>query len=180
MGTPMLMSKDTLSFPNILTLVRFLLSTLVFFFLMKKETLISLVLFVVVAITDVADGFFAKNMKLKSSFGEMLDPMADKFMVFLALIALFVRYDFPVYGILIVARDIISLLGSLMIFLMHKKNWKPNKLGKLTTLLQVVTIIAYIVDLNFKAYVLNLTIVVSVLAGIIYFGRGIGLFLEKK
>lgn len=170
------MSKDTLSFPNILTILRFLLSTLVFFFLLKKETLTALSLFVLVAVTDVADGFFARSMNKKSSFGEMLDPMADKFMVFLALTALFAGYGFPIYGILIIARDIVSLLGSLILFLTSKKNWQPNNLGKLTTFLQILTIIAFIINFPIKYYLLNFAIFISILSAGVYFVRGTVLF----
>jgi len=165
------MREDTLSFPNILTLLRFLLSTLMFFFLLRKETLLAMMIFIVVAISDLADGWFARSMKLTSSFGEMLDPMADKFMVFLALIALLMKYNYPIYGILIITRDIISLLGSLLIFLMHKKNWRPNKLGKVTTLLQVITIISFLLNLRVKLLILDITIILSILAGLIYLFR---------
>lgn len=174
------MPKNTLSLPNILTILRFLLSTLVFFFLLKKDTDLAIIFFILVTLTDFADGWVARSLKQNSSFGEMLDPMADKFMVSLSLIALFVRYDFPAYGILIVSRDVISLIGSLMIFLMHKKNWKPNKLGKITTFLQILTILGYIINFSHKAYILNFTIVVSIIAAGIYFGRGILLITEKS
>ncbi|MEK6808935.1 MAG: CDP-alcohol phosphatidyltransferase family protein [Nanoarchaeota archaeon] len=174
------MSKDTLSFPNILTILRFLLSTLVFFLLLNKRTLLAIALFILVAFTDMADGWFARNMRKKSSFGEMLDPMADKFMVFLALIALLSQYNFPPYGIIIVVRDVISLIGSLIIFITAKKNWKPNIFGKATTFLQVLTIISYIVNLEIKEYILWITIVVSILAATTYFIRGIGLITKLK
>ena len=92
-------------------------------------------------------------------------------MVFLALIALLMQYNYPVYGILIVTRDIISLFGSLLIFLMHKKNWSPNKLGKITTLLQVITIISYLLNLTVKSVILNITISISIMAGLSYLFR---------
>lgn len=174
------MPRNTLSFPNILTILRFLLSPLFFILLLRKDIVLALIIFILVAITDVIDGFVARSTKQKSSFGEMLDPMADKFMVFLALIALFKEYNFPAYGLLIISRDIISLLGSLLVFLKKHGNWKPNKWGKLTTFLQVLTIISYIVNLPFKNYLLALTIVISLLAGFAYFVRGIGILIVKN
>ncbi len=174
------MPNFTFTLPNLFTSIRFLLSTLVFFLLLKHETFLSLILFIIVALTDLADGYLARTLNQKSSLGEMLDPMADKFMVFLALIALIKVYHFPIYGLLIIARDIISLMGSVLVFIKKSPSWKPNKLGKITTFLQVISLVAYIINFSYKVPILILTIVVSFMAAGIYFGRGIKILRGSK
>src|SRR4029077_13468991 len=52
------------------------------------RNLIATVLFVVVALTDWADGYLARRLKQTSSFGAFLDPVADKFLVCASLLVL--------------------------------------------------------------------------------------------
>ncbi len=44
--------------------------------------------FVLLAITDFLDGFFARRYKLTSTMGALLDPLADKFLLCAVLIVL--------------------------------------------------------------------------------------------
>ncbi len=167
------MPNVTFTLPNLFTLIRFLLSTLMFFLMLKHETFLSLMLLIIVGLTDLIDGYLARALNQKSSLGEMLDPMADKFMVLLALIALIRVYHFPIYGLLIISRDIISVMGSILIFVKKSANWKPNQLGKLTTFLQVLTLISYLTNFPYKNIILIITIISSILAAGIYFVRGL-------
>lgn len=48
----------------------------------------ALALFVVAAITDWLDGYIARTWKQESKFGKMLDPIADKAMVVIALLVI--------------------------------------------------------------------------------------------
>ena len=52
------------------------------------QNLLATVLFVVVALTDWADGYLARRLNMTSSFGAFLDPVADKFLVCAALLVL--------------------------------------------------------------------------------------------
>ena len=52
------------------------------------QNLSATVLFVVVALTDWADGYLARRLNMTSSFGAFLDPVADKFLVCAALLVL--------------------------------------------------------------------------------------------
>ena len=53
-----------------------------------ERNLIATVLFIIVALTDWADGYLARRLKMTSSFGAFLDPVADKFLVCAALLVL--------------------------------------------------------------------------------------------
>jgi cardiolipin synthase (CMP-forming) len=52
------------------------------------RNLIATVLFIVVALTDWADGYLARRLNQTSSFGAFLDPVADKFLVCASLLIL--------------------------------------------------------------------------------------------
>ncbi|MEO0359357.1 MAG: CDP-diacylglycerol--glycerol-3-phosphate 3-phosphatidyltransferase, partial [Pseudomonadota bacterium] len=78
--------------PNILTVLRLGFAValpLVFLFVMRPYAdWIALILFVVVALTDWLDGYIARAWNQTSKLGAMLDPIADKAMVLIALLAL--------------------------------------------------------------------------------------------
>lgn len=80
------------SLPNILTVMRLLAAPgVVVMFLYFNRPLadwFALVLFVVAAATDFFDGYLARLWKQESKFGAMLDPIADKAMVVIAIMVL--------------------------------------------------------------------------------------------
>lgn len=82
--------------PNILTIVRLLAApalALVFLFLAAPlAEWLALILFVGASMTDYVDGYLARAWKQESKFGAMLDPIADKGMVVVALLMLTALY----------------------------------------------------------------------------------------
>tara|TARA_B100001059_G_C17758763_1_gene541533 strand:+ start:382 stop:1047 length:666 start_codon:yes stop_codon:yes gene_type:complete len=78
------------TFPNILTVMRLVAAPgIVIMFLYFSRPLadwIALVLFLVAAVSDWFDGYLARRWNQESKFGEMLDPIADKAMVIIALL----------------------------------------------------------------------------------------------
>jgi len=75
--------------PNILTIMRLLaapgLVVMFMYFQRPWADLFALTLFVLAAATDWFDGFLARSWNQQSRFGAMLDPIADKVMVMIAL-----------------------------------------------------------------------------------------------
>lgn len=78
--------------PNILTVMRLAaapgVAILFLFFPRPWADWFALVLFVSAAITDFFDGYLARLWKQESKFGAMLDPIADKAMVVIALVVI--------------------------------------------------------------------------------------------
>ena len=65
-------------------------------------------LFVIGALSDAADGAVARRRSQQTPFGAFLDPIADKFLVFMVLIALVYVSDslaLLVLGLIIIARE---------------------------------------------------------------------------
>jgi CDP-diacylglycerol--glycerol-3-phosphate 3-phosphatidyltransferase len=103
-----------LTIPNILTLLRIaLVPVLVLFFYLPFDgsDLICVVVFVLAAVTDIADGYIARRIGQTSSFGAFLDPVADKIMVSTALVLLVQRQEtfqivFAIAAAIIIGREI--------------------------------------------------------------------------
>lgn len=78
--------------PNILTLLRLIAAPLVavmfLYFTRPYADWFALVLFVSAAVTDWFDGYLARAWKQETKLGTMLDPIADKAMVVIALMVI--------------------------------------------------------------------------------------------
>jgi len=72
---------NILNVPNLATIARIVLSAVLFLFLSIGWYKTSLVLFVVTAITDWFDGYWARKYGQITQLGRVLDPFADKLFI---------------------------------------------------------------------------------------------------
>ncbi|MEK6578105.1 MAG: CDP-diacylglycerol--glycerol-3-phosphate 3-phosphatidyltransferase [Bdellovibrionota bacterium] len=96
--------------PNILTLIRILFVPVVVYMLFKRDPAWDIaagICFGVASITDYFDGYLARQQKLVTVYGKLMDPLADKFLVVSALIMLQeIERIHPVVVILLICREI--------------------------------------------------------------------------
>jgi CDP-diacylglycerol--glycerol-3-phosphate 3-phosphatidyltransferase len=133
--------------PTLLTWARIVAIPLVVgvFYLDLAEgtrNLIATVLFVIVALTDWADGYLARRLNQTSSFGAFLDPVADKFLVCAALIVLVhLGRLHALVALVIIGREIaISSLREWMAQIGASRSVAVHLLGKVKTMVQMVAI----------------------------------------
>lgn len=109
---------------------------------------LALVSFALCAISDGIDGYIARRYHQRSELGAILDPLADKLLLVSAVILL--SYDhaphlprLPLWLVVtILSRDLLLLLGALVIQMVAGRlRVQPRLLGKLATVLQMVTVI---------------------------------------
>ena len=145
-----------LNLPNILTLVRLIAAPMVglIFLILPRPFAdwVALFLFLSAAFTDYVDGMLARLWKQETRFGAMLDPIADKVMVVMALAVILALYgvDYaagslalkPIFLIpitVILFREI--FVSGLREFLgADAKQLKVTKLAKWKTTVQMVAI----------------------------------------
>ena len=106
------------------------------------QNLLATVLFVVVALTDWADGYLARKLNMTSSFGAFLDPVADKFLVCAALLVLVhLGRLHALVALVIIGREIaISALREWMAQIGASRSVAVHVVGKLKTVVQMVAI----------------------------------------
>lgn len=140
-----------LTLPNILTLGRLVLVPCFLWASMRGMYTAAFVIFVSAAVTDVLDGAIARRFNLRSKLGAILDPAADKTL----MVCGFVYYTFadglPRVGIpswltfTVFIRDVmIVFFAYLMYTRIRIKRFPPTVWGKISTLLQAVTLAAAI------------------------------------
>lgn len=146
--------KKTVTLPNGLSLLRVLMVPLIIFLMININDQVFpylLAFYVFAVFLDFLDGFIARNFSQESDLGKIIDPLADKFLVFSILLTLTIRFDFPLWlAALIVLRDILILWASFLLF-KGKNIVKPSlPIGKFTFGLLSLLIFVYIVDLHEK------------------------------
>lgn len=133
--------------PNILTIARILSVPAIVFLLYWPEQIwvrwIALTLFVVAAVTDYLDGYFARSRGQQSAVGRMLDPIADKLLVAACLFVLVADDQIRAWsiwaGLIILCREI--LVSGLREFLAGLQVSVPvSRLAKWKTAVQLVAI----------------------------------------
>jgi cardiolipin synthase len=138
--------------------------------------------FIIAVLSDFFDGLVARIRKEKSDFGQILDPVADKLLLLAAFISLYVfretlplTFKMPLGLILIaVSRDIIILLGVVMINVLKKEPlMEPSLWGKLTTFSQMFTILALLLNNPVFPWAWKGAVIFTLVSGIDYFFRGV-------
>ncbi|MCI4458466.1 MAG: CDP-alcohol phosphatidyltransferase family protein [Thermocrinis sp.] len=120
-----------MNLPNFLSLTRLLLSPLMLFLKFPQ----AIALFILLAITDALDGFLARRLKQETDLGKVLDPLADKTLLLIALYVLTYRFQMIESTLLfsLLFRDLFILLGGGHIYLTKGFVPKARMLGKITT-----------------------------------------------
>lgn len=95
--------------PNLLTLSRILMIPAVIGALWMRQDFwdwVAALLFGLAAITDYFDGYFARKQKLITVYGQLMDPLADKFLVASCLIMLqHLQSIHPIVVMLLICRE---------------------------------------------------------------------------
>ena len=80
-----------LNAPNILTVLRILMIPVIVVALLEETSegdVIAAALFAIAALTDGLDGYIARRQRQETTFGKLMDPLADKLLVTAALVSL--------------------------------------------------------------------------------------------
>lgn len=165
-----------LNLPNVLTVARILLVPVLVVVLLVEipnGSAIAAAVFAVAALTDGLDGYFARARGSVTTFGKVMDPVADKLLIAAALIALvsLERLDAWV-AMVIIAREF--AVSGLRIAAAGQGVVIPaSVLGKAKTIVQVGAVLALIAASDpHAAWVQGLVytaVAVTVISGIDYF-----------
>lgn len=133
-----------MNLPNKLTVFRMCMVPVFILFTylpIPGRYLISLIIFLIAAITDALDGKIARKYNIITDFGKFMDPLADKLLVIAALICLIGPGFVPAWiVILIVARELsVSIMRA--IAAADGKVIAAANSGKIKTVTQMLAIV---------------------------------------
>jgi len=162
--------------PNSLTLFRiFLVPFLVVVLLTKFSDFVGLGIFLVAAVTDYFDGYFARKLKKTTRLGAMLDPIADKLLMSAAFISLVELGLAKAWMVVIIIGREFAVSGLRAIAAQHGVTIPASPLGKTKTVTQVVAISLLIIayelgEFRFTSEIaLWLVMLFALVSGVDYF-----------
>jgi CDP-diacylglycerol---glycerol-3-phosphate 3-phosphatidyltransferase len=164
-----------LNAPNLLTVLRIVAVPVVVVALLDETPegdVIAAIVFALAALTDGLDGYIARRRSEVTTFGKLMDPIADKLLVTAALVSLVSLDRLAAWvAMVIIAREF-AVTGLRAVAAERGAVISASWLGKLKTALQVLAIFALIafeptplwVDLTVYA-----AVAVTVISGLDYF-----------
>jgi len=137
-----------LNLPNVLTVLRILLVPVIVVALLNETAngdLLAALVFALASLTDAMDGYLARSRNAITTFGKLMDPIADKLLIIAALVALVSLNRLPAWvAMVIIAREL-----TVTVTRMHANQQgvviASNWWGKAKTIVQVVAIFCVIV-----------------------------------
>lgn len=196
-------NKEIFYLSNLLSLSRFVLLIFTAYFLVSDKEyyyLFGSLFIVLLWLTDILDGYFARKRNEISELGKIIDPLADKVSIAVITLILLLTGIIPIWFFLVVIlRDLIILFGGLYIKKKYAVVLQSNWIGKLTvfvigfTLLNLILINGLVVSAqnNFISYhieklelylkvLILISIVLSVFSLVSYFKKFVNIVSINK
>ena len=161
-----------MNLPNILSISRILLLIPIIFFFEIGWYLFSTFVFVIAAITDFLDGYFARKNNQTSDTGALLDLLADK--LFVSILLIWITFNFNNIAILILSIFIISReisISYLRLYLLsisrEIKEIKSDKIGKYKTASQMIGLGLILASPLTPNFIFNLSLILIFFSALI-------------
>ena len=134
------MAQHVLNVPNMLTLLRILMTPVIVYMVLEDKPWAAVVLMVIAGCTDMLDGAIARYFHQKTTVGAYLDPLADKILLMSLFVSLFFMGEVPLFVfIAVVFRDVLIVLGAAMYQIFTGQlTMQPSLASKATTFIQIL------------------------------------------
>lgn len=164
-----------LNLPNVLTVLRIMLVPVLVVALLGNTAagdVLAAVVFALASLTDFADGYLARTRGSITTFGKLMDPLADKLLIVAALLSLVSLGRLAAWvAMVIIARELavtVLRLGATQAGIVMA----ASMFGKVKTCMQIAAILAVIAVHGKPIWVsalLYATVLVTVVSGLDYF-----------
>lgn len=150
-------------FINGLTIVRLILSPIVFYLILSEQRILALFIFLIGVMTDIFDGALARHFKLTSEFGKDFDLVADTFLQLGVVVPLMILDRFtPLVEGFILFVIFLLILGIFDHSIKNKRFTMPGRRWSTTinSYFLYVGLSLFIIDSPFKFLVFYLAVLV--------------------
>lgn len=166
-----------MNLPNKLTLLRVILVPFFLLFLLVDQIplhgLWALLIFTAASVTDALDGHIARSRGLITDFGKFLDPVADKVLVFAALIA-FVELGLASSAAVVIMMAREFLVSSMRMVAASKgRVIAAGKSGKVKTAVTMISIVAILLLMALGDLVTGMTVSLPAVSNVLIWVCGV-------
>ena len=172
--------------PNILSLFRLLLITVIMWlYIVKEDPVLATVILALSGITDIVDGIIARKCHMVSDFGKAFDPVADKLTQIAMLFCLVSRFKWMLLPlcVMVIKEVTAGILGLLVI----RKTGKVDGAvwhGKATTVSLYSMMIIHLIWYNIPGVISGILIgactALALLSAFMYSRENVRILLGKK
>jgi CDP-diacylglycerol--glycerol-3-phosphate 3-phosphatidyltransferase len=171
---------------NKLTMMRIFLVPIFLIFMAVQDIPygkeVATIIFILASLTDKLDGYIARSRNQITNFGKFMDPLADKLLVTAALVSLVELQIVPSWvAMIIIAREF-AVSGLRTIAASEGKVIAASWWGKIKTVVQIVAIIAALLNLSYANPLLKTAtnismgaaVIITIISGVDYFVKNKG------
>lgn len=126
--------------PNAICIVRIILVAPIVWCVLQERYGLALTLILVAGLSDALDGFLARRFDWRTRLGGLLDPAADKLLMFAVFVSLTWLGWVPMwFTAIVIGRDVIIILGTIVYQVtVEPVEGEPTRASKLNTVLQIL------------------------------------------
>jgi len=136
-------SDAWLTLPNVISFARLALVPVFVWLRVAGEPELAFTVFIVAASSDLLDGLLARLLDQRSKLGGIIDPAADKLLIFAALVTLVIDDLLPLWLLLLEGlRDSAMAIGAVVVKRRRMEiPTTPSRIGKYSTFALVITVV---------------------------------------
>lgn len=164
-----------LNLPNVLTVLRIMLVPVVVVALLGNTPggdVLAAIVFALASLTDFIDGYLARSRGAVTTFGKLMDPLADKLLIVAALVSLVSLHRLAAWVAMVIITRELAVTVLRLVATQAGVVMAASAFGKVKTCLQIAAILAVIAVHGHPVWVtalLYVTVAVTVLSGLDYF-----------
>lgn len=166
--------KKSITIPNIISFIRIVLIPVyiaVYFSGADNSRTCALVILVLSAISDIADGFIARKFEMVSDLGKVLDPIADKLTQVAVAVVLSITHRtlFPVLCVLF-TKELLTAVAAAFWFKSGNGAVSARWWGKVSTALLYASFMYYMLSdiLSFGNFTVDIIITAAIIVCLLF------------
>lgn len=128
---------------TIVTLSRFFLIPVFMYYFVTEQYTYAIIALSIAGFTDALDGFLARRFNMRTRLGSILDPAADKFLMFVSFLTLSTMHVIPWWATgIVVGRDFLMTAGVIILNACKVKlYYRPTYTSKAATASQILLLV---------------------------------------
>ena len=175
-----------MNLPNKLTMARILAVPIFIVLYMMGHNIIATIVFILASLTDMLDGQIARKRGLVTNFGKIMDPLADKILVYSAFICMVQIGIVPGWMLVIILFREFIVSGLRTVAAADGTVIAAGKTGKLKTILQMIAVPLLLLNNWPFSYIgipgdqifLWAQLIMTIISGVEYVYENRGVFLK--